>query len=290
MPRVKKEQGGDINSAIRKTKNTLKKIGRVAKIVAPIVQNPVLGTINALPQIKKRDYSKLPPDVRNILTEIGEQKITSIKIVRTPIESFVKTLLNVISLGQYESAVKKSNYDSMMHLALYINGKYTLDKQEVIKLVKNNPIKKNSETLDVDLQGKEITFNELIEKTRQLMGNRNFTSYSAKKNNCQNFVESILRANDLINDEYKNFIIQDAETVFKGMPKITEKLSDFITDTGAVVDRVVEGESVKKKSALMPWKFFVRERFTGKKFKNRQESNEFMKTLSEQYKKLKNKK
>jgi hypothetical protein len=184
----------------------------------------------------------MPPLMRSILEEIGNDKITSMKIVRTPIESFVKTLMNIISLGQFESAVKKNHYDSMFHLALLINGKYTLDKQEVLKLVKGSPVKKTSETMDIDLQGKEITFNELLEKTREVMGPRNFTNYSSRKNNCQNFVESVLRANDILTDEHKNFIMQDADAVFRKMPKFTEKLSDVVTDLGAVADRVLEGE------------------------------------------------
>lgn len=242
-------KGGDLNSVIRKTKNSIKKVGRVAKIVVPIVQNPVLGSISALPQLKKRDYKKLPPDVRNLLSQVGEEKVQSIKIVRTPIESFVKTLMNIISLGQFESAVKASNYDNMFHLALFINGKYTLDKQAVISFIKGSPIKKDSQVLDVEITV-ELTINDLFEKTRELMGDKKFTSYSSKTNNCQNFVESILTANNIVKDEYRDFIVQDAQSVFSKMPKFTNKLANVITDIGAVADNIIEGEGKKKGGAL----------------------------------------
>jgi hypothetical protein len=38
-------EGGDIKTTMRKARNTLKKIGRVAKIIAPIVANPAVGTV-----------------------------------------------------------------------------------------------------------------------------------------------------------------------------------------------------------------------------------------------------
>lgn len=191
----------------------------------------------------KRKAGLLPPPVRKLLSEIGNTEITSIKITRTPLSSAIKTLLNVISLGAYNKAVKNSPYDEMFHLAIFVNGTYTIDKQAVIKFVKTNPIRKSTETFDLPLQ-KKVTYNELFENGRQKMGDDKFTNYDARLNNCQDFILGLLDGSGLLTSDARAFIKQDADAVWRRMPSISEKIGLFLTDVGAVADRVVEGEGV----------------------------------------------
>lgn len=235
--------GGDLKTTIRKTKNTLKKVGRVAKVIAPIVVNPVAGIAMASTQLKKRKAGVLPPLVRNLLKEIGNQEIISIKIVRTPLEAPIQGLLNIVSLGTFQKAVKDSSYDSMFHLALFLNNEIQLDKQAVITMMRNNPIKSNSEVYEVAIGAdQKITFQTLLDKTRTLMGDSAFTNYNARTNNCQDFVMAILKANDLNSPQAQTFVKQDAEAIFTKMPKFTDKVAKFFTDVGAVADELLEGE------------------------------------------------
>lgn len=202
--------------------------------------------------IKKRTVGLLPPPVRKLLSVIGNEKITSIKIVRTPLESFVTKLLGVLSLGTFQKAVKESNYDNMFHLALFINNSITLDKQAVIKMVKGSPIKSKSQVMDIvniDIAS-DLTYTSLLDKTRVLMGDGAFSNYNAKTNNCQDFIISILRANSLLNTERQQFIKQDAESVFRKMPSITEKLANIFTDVGAIADVVIEGQGSSLKRQI----------------------------------------
>lgn len=288
MPRLKKTEGGDLKTIKRKTKNTLKKAYRIVKKVAPYVPN-VVGPIpnevllNAVEG--KRSAGVLPPPVRKLLTKIGNETINSIEIVRTPISSFVSGFLNVISLGAFNKSLKENGYDKALHLSLFINGTYTLDKQAVISLVKGNPIKKDSETLSVTV-GSSITFNELLENTRLLMGDSNFSNYNAKTNNCQNFVMSILKANGLLNDQESAFIKQDAYKIFQKLGWMTEKIANVVTDTGALADKVIEGEGVKKSRPSTKWQDYVKQNMGGKTFKSKEESAKFIKKLSVTYKKL----
>lgn len=292
MPKknIESIQGGKINlptQAVikRKAKNTIKDIGKVAqKIVpllppvVPLVPNKVLVDVAT----GKRKSGLLPPPVRKILQTIGETQIESVVIVKTPIESMVKTLMNVISLGAFEKAVKDAQYDSMLHLALFINGKYTLDKQAVIKLTTSNPIKSTSSTMDV-IVDKDITFNQLLDNARQSMGDSNFTNYDARKNNCQDFVLAVLRGSGLLRDEYVTFVKQDAEAVFRQLPSFTDKLAHAITDVGAIADKVIEGESLKKQTTV--WTEFVQKHMKGKTFKSRSARNAYLKELSVKYRK-----
>eukprot|EP00952_Eustigmatos_sp_NYUAD-ZCMA_P007212 30629-Eustigmatos_ZCMA.PRE.1 len=110
----------------------------------------------------------------------------------------------------------------MFHLALRINDRYILDKQETVKLVAGGP-PANSEGKSVPLKS-QTTIQQLIDKTRDTMGPTKFSNYSASQNNCQDFIMSILQANDLLTPELTEFIKQDAQSVFNKMPTITEKL------------------------------------------------------------------
>jgi hypothetical protein len=193
----------------------------------------------------KRKPGLLPPPVRKMLDSKGSVKISSIKIVRTPLSRFVSSLLNVISLGAYQKAVKESPYDSMFHLAMLINGRYTTEKNEVIKLYQGTPVKKNSETFDLPVS-KNITIGELFENGRKKMGDENFTNYDARTNNCQDFLLGLLDGSGLTTDEARKFIKQDAEVIFKKMPTVSEKIGRFLTDVGAVGERVMEGEGQSK--------------------------------------------
>jgi hypothetical protein len=185
-----------------------------------------------------RDVGKLTPKIRQLLEKVGEEKITSITMFRKPI--------SLSGLAKYLGVLKNTPYDKLFHLGLILNGKYLLDKQEVIHFEPSTlPQGKDVESMPIEIN-KEITINELIENTRKRMGNANFTNYSSRKNNCQDFLLNILDANGLNTAEYRKFIKQDLETVFNNLPSYAEKISDFITDASAFVERQMEGEGSSK--------------------------------------------
>ena len=239
----------------------------------------------------KRDYKLLPIQVRNNLNAYGNETITSIKIVRTPIEKAINGLLSVITRNQYNKAVKSSGYDSMFHLALFINQKYLFDKQEVVHFEKTNPIKSNSETIDIHIN-KDITIQTLIEETKKYMGDVAFNGYDAFENNCQDFIIGILKANDLDYGRYIDFVKQDANSILQKLPKYTKKVSKFLTDVGAVAEKILHGAStsgtdiIKSDGEKTKWKDFVKMKTTGKKFQSREDANNYMRQLSKEYKKL----
>ena len=77
----------------------------------------------------ERDVGKLSPSIRKLLEQVGNEKITSIKLFRKPI--------SLSSFAKFIGALKGTPYDSLMHLGLILNNKYLLDKQEVIHLEKS---------------------------------------------------------------------------------------------------------------------------------------------------------
>ena len=202
---------------------------------------------------KKRAVGKLGPKSRKLLEQVGNEKITDMKLIRTPIESYINKVLGIVSLGNWQSSVQKAGYDKLFHLSIFINNKYVLHKVEILTFEATNPIKSDSETMPVPLGIRTITINELIENTRKYMGDENFSNYNAKNNNCQVFVDSVLTANGLNSSELKKFVLQDSVKIFNENPSWLEGFTNVVTDLGARVNRFLEGEGVKKQPKPNKW-------------------------------------
>lgn len=186
-----------------------------------------------------RDVGKLSPKVRKLLEQVGDEKITSIKLFRKPI--------SLSAFAKFVGVLRNTGFDELLHLGMIINGKYLLDKQDVIHFERSSlPTGKDVESMDVKVD-KEITINELLEKTKKRMGDADFTNYSSKKNNCQDFMLNVLAANGLSTQESSRFIKQDLEKVFNNLPSYAEKIADAVTEAGRVVERVMEGEGSREK-------------------------------------------
>jgi hypothetical protein len=194
---------------------------------------------------KKRAEGKLPPKSRDLLAKVGSETITSIKVVRTPIESYIDRTLSIVSLGNWRNAVKNAGYDKLFHLSLFINGKYVYHKIETTTFAAENPIKQDSEVKDVALSGSK-TIADFVENTRVSMGDQRYTDYNAATNNCQDFVLAALQANGLLTDDLRKFVKQDAVKIFEGTPAWTSKFAKFITDLGARANRLIQGEAVDR--------------------------------------------
>jgi hypothetical protein len=191
----------------------------------------------------KRKAGLLPPRSRALLKKVGNEEIISLKAVRAPILKPVKGFLDLLSLGSFSKALDKLGYDKAFHLALVINDKYTFDKQEVVRFDLKGKEPPEAQYINIRVPP-NTTIDQFIEKTRQLMGDKNFSDYNAKTNNCQVFVMSALKANGVLDQSQVNFIKQDAVAIFNLMPKYVEKLAKDITDLGAVGSKLLEGEGL----------------------------------------------
>jgi DNA-binding TFAR19-related protein (PDSD5 family) len=188
-----------------------------------------------------RDPTINPPPVRNLLNSIGPEKVSSIKLIRTPLSKATQFLLNIASFGQLQEKMKEIAIDKLFHLSMLINGQYELEKNEVIKMrVNPNAVKFDSETLDVPVNT-DITIQQLMDNTQKQMG-QNYGSYDAKTNNCSVFLSNVLSANGLSNSNSETFINQKTEELFNSFPALSKKIVDLGTTAGAVVERQISGE------------------------------------------------
>jgi len=192
-----------------------------------------------------RDPNRNPPKVRKLLEKIGNQPVTSLMLVRTPLEKGTKSLLNIASFGKLNDSLRESQIDKLFHLSLFINNKYILEKNDVINMAERNPVTDKSETLVIPVD-KPLTINELIENTRVKMGN-NYAPYNALDNNCSVFVDNVLKANGLQTDNGHIFVHQRVRELFDKFPSLTKILTNFATTAGAFVDRQIQGEGERRK-------------------------------------------
>ena len=85
-----------------------------------------------------------------------------------------------------------------------------------------------------------LTLNILLNRTRELMGNR-FLPYSSRDNNCGDFVLGILKANRLANSNNILFVEQIIDHLFTDNLR---KLSNTVTGIAGVADILKQGGDI----------------------------------------------
>jgi len=247
---------GDIaNKIVDTTKKATKAVGDYANVV-----------ING-----RNDY---PPKVRGLLDTFGGDILESMEIVRAPVPSLLTGALSAVSGGQFGKNLANSPYDTLFHLRIDIktqNGnKFLIEKNEVINMDKNPSMPKNAEKKAVKPIS-AISINVMMENTKKLMGGKFFT-YSARDNNCQDFILAILTANNFGNEEDRSFIKQNTKELFNNMPAL-RKFANTVTDIGAKVNEITTGKGINEKG------------ITDLVIHHFQKDNKEMKRLSTAYKK-----
>lgn len=215
-------------------KNTASKIASTAKDVATKVITGNTG---------------MPPNVKSMLDKYGDVIITDMTIARNPVGSALISALSVASMGEFKKNLDNSPYDKLFHLKLIItlqNGiKLALEKVERVSLTKYTKPVKGQEDEDVSVD-KQITLGQLYHNAEMAMGDR-FYPYSARDNNCQNFILSVLKASGIGGERDFAFIKQDTKSLF-GDDSFVRKLSNTITDIGARFNVLLQGGKVDLKN------------------------------------------
>jgi len=231
----------NISEAVKKGVKTVKKgIQKGVKSVEDYANVIVIG---------RNDY---PPKVRDILSKYGNEIITGITIGRAPVPSLLTGALNAVSLGQFGKNLENSPYDTLFHLYILVklqNGTTLLvEKNEVINMSVNPKSIKGSELKAVSPIPSNLSVNQMLEKAKSVQGGKYF-KYSARDNNCQDFILAILTGNNIGNSEDKTFVKQDTKQLFNELPAL-RKISNTITDIGAKVNEITTGKGVKVNKTL----------------------------------------
>lgn len=191
--------------------------------------------------VKGRDgYS---PSVTAIIEKFADQEVKSIELHRRVLPTVYTGLLNVLTLGEFNKRIKDQPKDKLFHISMWIklaNGKTVLvEKNEVINMKVNPKKEKEEEVQPAGAVPAGLKFGEMLDKTQKQMGSKYFT-YSARDNNCGNYIEAVLKANGMNTKETNDFIGQDAKAILKGYPRIA-KVLNAITDIAGRANVVMEG-------------------------------------------------
>ena len=89
----------------------------------------------------------------------------------------------------------------------------------------------------------QISLNELLDNTRQKIGDRLFFDYNGITNNCQDFIYNCLYHNgyESTNPKMKSFIKQDLTKLAKNMSSTSKTIMNTLTDLGKKTNILIGG-------------------------------------------------
>lgn len=188
-----------------------------------------------------------PPKVRKWIAQYGDKPIQALTLNRAPIRSMVRKIANWVSMGKFDENAKRLGYDDVYHAGLLIsidNHPFLLEKNAVINV--SNGGYDHGELLSVPFKANSLTLNELLENAKRQYSGNNFFLYESKGNNCQRFVESLLKGSHLNTPVLHKWIYQDSQELLKDTG-LFERIANVATDLGAKVDHLVEGTGKRKR-------------------------------------------
>ena len=189
--------------------------------------------------VKERtDYTT---KAKAMIKKYGKQNIKHMRIHRQPLSSFMLAALNLLTLGDFKKRFRNSPYDTLFHLRvdLYMeNGKViSAEKNDVITFTERPSTTSTAQRMDVPLST-PVTLNDLLENTQKLMGNKYFY-YSAKSNNCGDWILAMFRSNGLLTSERETFIKQNVNELFTDYSR---KLTNTVTDIAGAANTLKGGQ------------------------------------------------
>lgn len=194
-------------------------------------------------------FDKLPYRVSQYIKLNGDKRIEEIVVYRTPIVSVINKLFNILSLGRFNEMKNKLGYDDIYHL--YMVVKFNDDTYAIIE--KNQDInigeipmnRQGGQAIKIDMKEYQPTLNELLEKTKKVMGESKFYGYQSFTNNCQDFIYNVINSNGLMTPEYASFIKQDASSLLKSLPEYTASISNTTTQGASYINRFLQSIGLK---------------------------------------------
>jgi len=143
------------------------------------------------------DYNK---KTQEIINKYGNYKISKIYIIKEPLGNLTKTLLNIITLYEYQCISEENDDFTIYHASIIIKIKLP-NKLTKFLLIEKNPNINISERFNINnlqnikslcIKKQKYTLNKILKLTNNRIGNEKFFNWHFYKNNCQEFVREIL--------------------------------------------------------------------------------------------------
>lgn len=222
---------------MRLWERTKKFIGKVSSYF-PSVWGRKLSDIGNAAQDVIKSLVQYPPRVQEFLNKYGMMSVSNVTLRRAPIKGMINTALNFLSFGKWDELRKKYGYDTFYHLSMVFNVANTsavLEKNQVINLSTGYNQQPDTQIMNI-ASPTNLSVNEMMDRTRKAMGDENFFRYDAFTNNCQIFLMNVLKANDMLTDSARQFILQPVDQLVKDLPSYMKPVARALTDIAAVGD------------------------------------------------------
>lgn len=220
-----------------------------------VVKNP-LKHIRALTRGIRQDYT---PKVYEFILRNYSEELVSFEVCRRPLSGAVNKMLNIGSFGRWDKEKHKYGYDTFFHLFIVAKTKagkqFVIEKNAVINVSEYRFFRQKGDVcIKIPPPSSPIKLGIFMKKAETHMKSRGYFEYDPFKNNCQVFVFNVLRANGLMDDKLKAFIMQDVEGIVSGQRSYFPRLARKITDLGGLADKFLEGETDREeiKEKLKP--------------------------------------
>jgi len=220
----------NINKGVNQVVNKISKVGKKTGRFIDTVINP---------------DKYLPPSLKRVLKDHGEEVITKLTLRRNPVSSLITGAMNAVSGGTFYDNLKNQPYDKLFHLGLVVstdNTNFVLEKIERVNVSYSISKPQGLEELSVSVPS-GLTVRNLIDNTLNKMGKNKFLDYDGYDNNCQDFMMNVLQSNKVSNEENTNFVKQDTQVLFKNS-SLLQKVSKKLTDIGASANVLIKGGEI----------------------------------------------
>ena len=193
---------------------------------------------------------RLPYRVRRFIEDNGNKRIESITVYRQPIMSVISKLLNILSLGRFDEAKNKIGYDDLFHLYMIVqlndDSRAIIEKNQDVNVTDDIKTRDaNTDSIVIDMKGRQPTLFELLDNTRKGMGDSRFYNYNFASNNCQDFLLAILQYNGLSSPQATAFIKQNVAELVKTLPPDARININAITKIGSYANRFLQAIGMK---------------------------------------------
>ena len=188
----------------------------------------------------------ISPSVDAFTRTYGNDPITEFTISRTVLNPLLTGAIGAVS----PSFRRKTDGTKLYHLQVLVRTSKTsfnIEKTERITIGRYNN-RQGSENLRVSVPP-GLTLNMMLERTHLLMGGK-FLSYSARDNNCSNFVLAMLLGNNLSTPSNILFTEQATQHLFT--PEL-RKASNTITDLAGAANIIVQGGEIAERKTTNAW-------------------------------------
>jgi hypothetical protein len=219
----------------RTTKRKLKGEGIIdwAKNAYRVVRNPTQA------------LSQMPKQVSDSLKKYGDFTVREIIVGRTKVLKVVQTLLNAITLGNFNREKQKYGYDDIFHLyaVLVLDNGVKLITERNQRIVLTEDTNNRDNVPDKISISTNIKLNQLFQNAINADGDK-IWRYDSLSNNCQNFITSLLRNSGYLTAEANTFINQKVDNL---LDPTTQNIAQKTTDFASLFENIIKGGAVRKK-------------------------------------------